>query len=85
MSQNALNPTGTMGSTLELDSRVYFAEQAAKPGVKKSKLPALLLDHLNEKDLKDFFKCSLAAWICTIFIFINPTLRTFGQAMFFGW
>ncbi|CAG9990957.1 unnamed protein product [Clonostachys byssicola] len=47
------------------------------------KLPAWL-DHFNAKDLKILFKCSLAVWILTLFIFINDTLRLLGQAAFFG-
>lgn len=48
------------------------------------KLPAWL-DHFNARDLKILFKCSLAVWILTIFIFINDSLRVLGQAAFFGW
>lgn len=52
---------------------------------KKRKLPPLL-DHLkSKKDLKELFKCSLAVWIVTLFIVINPVLRAEGQALFFGW
>ncbi|KAF4970321.1 hypothetical protein FSARC_2641 [Fusarium sarcochroum] len=47
------------------------------------RLPAWL-DHFNAKDLKILFKCSLAVWILTLFIFINDTLRVLGQAAFFG-
>lgn len=43
------------------------------------------LDHFNAKDLKILFKTSLAVWITTIFIFINPTLEVIGQAAFFAW
>ncbi|KAL2279929.1 hypothetical protein FJTKL_13077 [Diaporthe vaccinii] len=42
------------------------------------------LDHFNMKDLKILFKTSLAVWITTIFIFINPTLDFIGQAAFFA-
>ncbi|KAF4450447.1 hypothetical protein F53441_6446 [Fusarium austroafricanum] len=47
------------------------------------RLPAWL-DHFNAKDLKILFKCSLAVWILTIFIYISDTLRVLGQAAFFG-
>ncbi|KAF5662672.1 hypothetical protein FHETE_7778 [Fusarium heterosporum] len=47
------------------------------------RLPAWL-DHFNARDLKILFKCSVAVWILTIFIFINDTLRVLGQAAFFG-
>lgn len=43
------------------------------------------LDHFNMKDLKILFKTSLAVWITTLFIFINPTLDFIGQAAFFAW
>jgi hypothetical protein len=52
--------------------------------VKTRQLPAWL-DHFNARDLKTLFKCSLAAWIMTILILINPTLRVLGQSAFFGW
>lgn len=48
------------------------------------RLPAWL-DHFNAKDLKVLFKCSLAVWILTLFIFIKATLAVIGQAVFFGW
>ncbi|KAF4830900.1 hypotheticall protein [Colletotrichum tropicale] len=47
------------------------------------RLPAWL-DHFNAKDLKVLFKCSLAVWILTLFIFIKATLAVIGQAVFFG-
>ncbi|CAI0654532.1 unnamed protein product [Colletotrichum noveboracense] len=47
------------------------------------RLPAWL-DHFNAKDLKVLFKCSLAVWILTLFIFIKATLAVTGQAVFFG-
>ena len=40
--------------------------------------------HFNMKDMKVLFKSSMAVWIYTLFIFINPTLKTYGQAAFFG-
>ncbi|EXJ79388.1 hypothetical protein A1O3_08890 [Capronia epimyces CBS 606.96] len=49
----------------------------------KAKLPPIL-DHFNAKDLKELFKSSVAVWILTLFIVINPTLRAEGQALFFG-
>ncbi|KAG5749736.1 hypothetical protein H9Q70_007602 [Fusarium xylarioides] len=47
------------------------------------RLPAWL-DHFNAKDLKILFKCSLAVWILTLFIYISDTLRVLGQSAFFG-
>lgn len=57
----------------------YFTDYQTR----KSRLP-ILLDHLNSKDLKLLFKCSLAAWVMTLLIFINPALKVIGQAVFFG-
>lgn len=42
------------------------------------------LNHFNKKDLKTLFKCSIAVWIATIFIYINPIADNFGTATFFG-
>ncbi|KAJ5794615.1 Brefeldin A sensitivity protein-related protein [Penicillium paradoxum] len=47
------------------------------------KLPEWL-DHFNARDLKVLFRCSLAAWIAAILIFINPTLNIIGTATFFA-
>lgn len=43
-----------------------------------------VLNHLNAKDLKELFKCSVALWIITVFIVVDPVLRAEGQALFFG-
>lgn len=61
----------------------YFVASDAPQASKKRKLPAML-DHFNQRDLKNLFKCSIAVWINTILIFINPTLSVLGQAAFFG-
>lgn len=58
----------------------YFGTGAP---AKKTKLPAWL-NHFNAKDLKTLFKCSVAVWVSTLLIFINPTLDVFGTATFFG-
>lgn len=63
-----------------IENDPYFNSKAKKKGT----LPSWL-DHFNERDLKELFKCSVAAWVTTILIFINPTLRVIGQAAFFGW
>lgn len=61
----------------------YFIQTAAKATKKGRKLPDFL-NHFNAKDLKILFKCSIAVWVFTLFIFINPTLKLIGQATFFG-
>lgn len=63
----------------EADS--FFVNSTSKT---KRRIPQWL-DHFNMKDLKILFKTSLAVWITTIFIFINPTLEFLGQAAFFAW
>ncbi|TIA79417.1 hypothetical protein D6C76_03603 [Aureobasidium pullulans] len=53
------------------------------PSKKKRKLPPFL-DHFNARDLKILFRCSVAFWVASLLIVIEPTLRTFGNATFFG-
>jgi hypothetical protein len=54
--------------------------QAPKAG---RKLPGWL-DHFNARDLKVLFRCSLAAWVASLLIFITPSLRVIGTATFFA-
>lgn len=61
-----------------------FFVNSTSTGNKQRRLPQWL-DHFNMKDLKVLFKTSLAVWITTLFIFINPTLEAIGQATFFAW
>jgi hypothetical protein len=42
------------------------------------------LNHFNAMDLKTLFKCSVAVWIATLLLLINPTLVAYGQSTFFG-
>jgi hypothetical protein len=60
----------------------YFEHSSSRS--RKRRLPSVISEHLNAKDPKTLFKCSLAVWINTILIFINPILRVIGQAGFFG-
>lgn len=62
----------------DVEHNPYFSDK--KP---KGQLPEWL-DHFNARDLKELLKCSIAAWVTTILIFINPTLRILGQAALFG-
>ncbi|KIW77662.1 hypothetical protein Z517_07494 [Fonsecaea pedrosoi CBS 271.37] len=74
--------TGDSHISAELADSPYFIHDGdEKP--KKKGLPEWL-DHFNVKDLKTLFKCSVAVWIATLFLLINPTLVAFGQATFFG-
>ncbi|KAJ5958666.1 Brefeldin A sensitivity protein-related protein [Penicillium vulpinum] len=47
------------------------------------KLPGWL-DHFNARDLKVLFRCSLAAWVASLLIFITPSLTVLGTATFFA-
>lgn len=48
------------------------------------KLPAWL-DHFNARDLKVLFRCSVAAWVASLLMFIGPSLHQIGTATFFAW
>lgn len=61
-----------------------FFVNSTSTGKTQRRIPQWL-DHFNMKDLKILFKTSLAVWITTLFIFINPTLEAIGQATFFAW
>ncbi|KEF54742.1 uncharacterized protein A1O9_09184 [Exophiala aquamarina CBS 119918] len=65
-----------------LESNSFFDSGDGAPS-RKRRLPPLL-DHFNARDLKELLKCSIAVWIITLFIVIDPVLRAEGQAMFFG-
>ncbi|KUJ11458.1 uncharacterized protein LY89DRAFT_786387 [Mollisia scopiformis] len=67
---------------LEAIRNPYFTN-ATQYSESSRKLPAWL-DHFNGKDLKTLFKCSLAVWIQTLLILINPTLRVLGPVAFVG-
>ncbi|KAJ5836504.1 Brefeldin A sensitivity protein-related protein [Penicillium robsamsonii] len=56
------------------------AAPAPKPG---RKLPGWL-DHFNARDLKMLFRCSLAAWVAILLVFIMPSLSVIGTATFFS-
>jgi Putative ER transporter, 6TM, N-terminal len=76
-------------SGLDGHSSARSAEDAATPGkgatVSKTrrKLPGWL-DHFNARDLKVLFRCSVAAWVASLLIFIGPSLREIGTATFFA-
>lgn len=57
-------------------------QEASSARPKKKLIP--FLDHFNARDLKVLFRCSVAFWVASLFIFINPVLKNFGQATFFG-
>ncbi|KAJ5908322.1 hypothetical protein N7495_001004 [Penicillium taxi] len=49
----------------------------------RKKLPPFL-DHFNNRDLKVLFRCSVAAWVASLLIFIGPSMREIGTATFFA-
>lgn len=59
------------------------ARQESSNPKQKRKLPPFL-DHFNIRDLKILFRCSVAFWVSSLFIFIDSVLSTFGQAAFFA-
>ncbi|KAG9532556.1 hypothetical protein KCU93_g1112, partial [Aureobasidium melanogenum] len=57
--------------------------KTTSPERKKKKMPPFF-DHFNAHDLKVLFRCSVAFWVASLLIVINPTLTAFGNATFFG-
>ncbi|QYS93164.1 hypothetical protein H0G86_000551 [Trichoderma simmonsii] len=54
-----------------------------KEAPKKRALPSLL-NHFNGNDLKTLFRCSIAAWVAALLIFIEPSLQSIGISTFFA-
>lgn len=80
--------TGKAAAVLQPETfdNPFLTPRNADPGQKKQrrkKLPSWL-DHFNGPDLKALFKSSVAVWIGTILIFIDPVLNSYGQALFFA-
>lgn len=42
------------------------------------------LNHLNGNDLKTLFRCSVAAWVASLLIYIGPSLHSIGSSTFFA-
>ncbi|KAJ5756531.1 hypothetical protein N7533_006074 [Penicillium manginii] len=53
------------------------------PVATSRKLPGWL-DHFNARDLKVLFRCTVAAWVASLLIFITSSLKTIGTATFFA-
>jgi hypothetical protein len=66
----------------EILASPYFVHDSQDPP-KKKRLPPWL-NHFNAKDMKNLFKCSIAVWIATLFLVIDPVLVSYGQATFFA-
>ncbi|KAJ4865244.1 aromatic acid exporter family member 2 domain-containing protein [Trichoderma breve] len=60
-----------------------FVDNGADNGTKKRALPSLL-NHFNGNDLKTLFRCSIAAWVAALLIFIEPSLQSIGISTFFA-
>ncbi|KGO45690.1 Brefeldin A sensitivity protein-related, domain of unknown function DUF2421 [Penicillium expansum] len=56
----------------------------AAPAPKAGRKLPEWLDHFNARDLKVLFRCSLAAWVASLLIFITPSLSVIGTATFFA-
>ncbi|KAL6881916.1 hypothetical protein HDV57DRAFT_85084 [Trichoderma longibrachiatum] len=50
---------------------------------KRRSLPSSL-NHFNGNDIKTLFRCSVAAWVASLLIFIEPSLHSIGVSTFFA-
>lgn len=75
--------TSRQQNTNEKDAVEQPEEKPEEKKKKKKKLPPFF-DHFNSHDLKILIRCSVAFWVTSLFIFIQPTLINFGTAAFFG-
>lgn len=83
-SEGEKNPQGSTATHEDVFANNPFFTDPAKVKTTTRRLQNLL-SHLNAKDVKELFKCSVALWIITVFIVIDPILKAEGQALFFGW
>jgi hypothetical protein len=79
MSSQAEGTAEPAAASTLTNGQLYF-----RPITERARKLPPLLDHFNRKDLQTLTKCVVAVWTYTLFIFINPTLRATGQAVFFG-
>lgn len=82
MSDPAQLNAGAIGSPTTSAETTTSAKEAPLPKPRR-KLPAWL-DHFNARDLKALIRCSVAAWVASLLIFIGPSLQTIGTATFFA-
>lgn len=92
-STTAINPDrGSSNSTAEKDAAsdhgVSSPTQTGQTRTtgeqeKRRRLPPFL-DHFNARDLKTLCRCSIAFWVASLFVLIEPTLQAFGNAAFFS-
>ncbi|KAL7894521.1 hypothetical protein HDV63DRAFT_215103 [Trichoderma sp. SZMC 28014] len=72
-----------MSADMSADSGVNNGATEKQPPSKKPSLPSWL-DHFNGNDLKTLFRCSAAAWVASLLIYIRPSLHSIGSATFFA-
>ncbi|KAJ5775457.1 uncharacterized protein N7511_000468 [Penicillium nucicola] len=85
MTESTSQPTPSRDARLDsplTDGEGSESEKAAPPKTGK-KLPGWL-DHFNARDLKVLLRCSIAAWVASLLIFITPSLSSIGTATFFA-
>lgn len=71
---------------LEKDDAAAETAQATshptiRPLPKTRNLPQWL-DHFNRRDLTTTLRCTIAVWVASLLMFINPSLQRFGQSTF---
>ncbi|KAJ5177104.1 uncharacterized protein N7482_002981 [Penicillium canariense] len=74
-------PNGTSPATSSENSAM--PEKEVWTSHRHRKLPGWL-DHFNVPDLKILLRCTVAAWVASLLILINPSLSTIGTATFFA-
>ncbi|KAJ5182610.1 hypothetical protein N7492_000226 [Penicillium capsulatum] len=77
---NPARPDAGPGTSPSHDEPAPITAPSAK---NRKQLPAWL-DHFNARDLKVLFRCSVAAWVASLLMFIGPSLHTIGTATFFA-
>jgi hypothetical protein len=83
MSSSTTEKESQNGSSPPLQKTDTSTTKTAQGSNNKRKLPPFL-DHFNARDLKTLFRCSVAFWLVSLFIVIEPLLKTFGNATFFA-
>lgn len=76
------SPVAPQASSSPIENPFFLTSEGKS--AKRKGLPEWL-NHFNVRDLQMLFKASIAVWIFSLFMWINPTLQVFGQATFFGW
>ncbi|KAL6893256.1 hypothetical protein GGI43DRAFT_174792 [Trichoderma evansii] len=72
-----------MSADMSADSGADNGATDKQPAKKKRSLPSWL-DHFNGNDLKTLFRCSVAAWVAALLIYIGPSLDSIGSSTFFA-